>query len=136
MTYIAYRTSGDFDEGACFLDYLWNLLPTFRQFARDFYGTAGAAVPGVMSLAGQALGGRGQYSLSPTMGALNAHLFYLHWRHTGDQAFLKNRAYPFCQEIGTCLKELLKPDEKGVLKLPLSSSPEIFDNTRRAFLKP
>ena len=29
MTYIAYRTSGDFDEGACFLDYLWNLLPDF-----------------------------------------------------------------------------------------------------------
>jgi alpha-L-fucosidase 2 len=136
MTYIAYRTSGDFDEGACFLDYLWNLLPTFRRFARDFYGAPGAAVPGVMSLAGQPLGGWGQYSLSPTMGAWNAHLFYLHWRHTHDATFLRNRAYPFCGEIGTCLRALLKPDAEGVLKLPLSSSPEIFDNSRRAFLKP
>ena len=136
MTYIAYRASGDFDEGACFLDYLWNLLPTFRKFAREFYDAPGAAVPGVMSLAGQPLGGWGQYSLSPTMGAWNAQLFYLHWRHTGDRAFLRDRAYPFCREIGTCLCALLKPGPDGLLRLPLSSSPEIFDNTRRAFLKP
>jgi alpha-L-fucosidase 2 len=89
-----------------------------------------------MSLAGQPLGGWGQYSLSPTMGAWNAHLFYLHWRHTGDTAFLRDRAYPFCREIGVCLRVLLKPDADGLLRLPLSSSPEIFDNTRRAFLKP
>lgn len=136
MTYIAYRTSGDFDEGACFLDYLWHLLPTFRKFAREFYDAPGAAVPGVMSLAGQPLGGWGQYSLSPTMGAWNAHLFYLHWRHTGDRAFLRDRAYPFCREIGICLRALLKPGADGLLRLPLSSSPEIFDNSRRAFLKP
>ena len=136
MTYIAYRTSGDLDEGACFLDYLWDRLPAFRKFARDFYDAWGAAVPGVMSLAGQPLGGWGQYSLSPTMGAWNAHLFYLHWRHTGDAAFLRDRAYPFCREIGLCLRALLKPGADGLLRLPLSSSPEIFDNTRRAFLKP
>jgi alpha-L-fucosidase 2 len=136
MTYLAYRVSGDFDEGACFLDYLWNLLPTFRNFARDFYDAPGAAVPGVMSLAGQPLGGWGQYSLSPTMGAWNAHLFYLHWRHTGDRRFLSERAYPFSEEIAVCLRSLLKPDDHGILKLPLSSSPEIFDNSRKAFLKP
>ncbi len=136
MTYLAYRTAGNFDEGLCFLDYLWDRLPVFRQFAKDFYGTTGAAVPGVMSLAGQPLGGWGQYSLSPTMGAWNAHLFYLHWRATGDEKFLRERAYPFCREIGTCLRSLLKPDTNGVLVLPLSSSPEIFDNSSRAFLKP
>ena len=31
---------------------------------------------------------------------------------------------------------LLKPDANGVLKLPLSSSPEVFDNTGRAWLEP
>src|ERR1019366_1950328 len=46
------------------------------------------------------------------------------------------RAYPFCREIGTCLRALLKLDTNGVRVLPLSSSPEIFDNSRRAFLKP
>ena len=136
MTYLAYRTAGHFEEGLCFLDYLWDRLPVFRQFSKDFYEAPGAAVPGVMSLAGHPLGGWGQYSLSPTMGAWNAHLFYLHWRHTGDDAFLRRRAYPFCREIGVCLRSLLKPGTNGFLVLPLSSSPEIFDNSRRAFLKP
>lgn len=136
MTYMGYQGAGQFAEGATFLDMLWNLLPTFRRFAREFYDAPGAAVPGVMSRQGQALGGWGQYSLSPTMGAWNAHLFYLHWRYTGDERFLRTRAYPWCREIGECLLSLLKPDTNGVLKLPLSSSPEIFDNTRRAFLIP
>jgi alpha-L-fucosidase 2 len=136
MTYMGYQAAGHFDEGATWLDLLWDLLPTFRRFARGFYDAPGAAVPGVMSLAGQALGGWGQYSLSPTMGAWNAHNFYLHWRYTGDAAFLRERAYPWSAEIGECLIHLLKPDANGVLVLPLSSSPEIYDNTRRAFVTP
>ncbi|MCC7377531.1 MAG: glycoside hydrolase N-terminal domain-containing protein [Verrucomicrobiales bacterium] len=136
MTYMGYQAAGHFDEGATFLDLLWDLLPRFRQFAHDFYQSPGAAVPGVMSLDGQPLGGWGQYSLSPTMGAWNAHLFYLHWRYTGDRRFLRSRAYPWCSEIGECLLHLLQPGPDGVLRLPLSSSPEIFDNTLRAFLQP
>lgn len=136
MTYIGYHGAGHFDEGACYLDFLWDLSPTFRAFARDFYGTDGLACPGVMSLAGQPLGGWGHYSLSPTMSAWSAHLFYLHWRYTLDDAFLRERAYPWCAAVGTCMLGLLKPDAAGILKLPRSSSPEIFDNSARAWLQP
>ena len=89
-----------------------------------------------MSLAGQPLGGWGQYSLSPTMSAWSAHLFYLHWRYTGDDEFLRERAYPWCSSVGACMQSLLKPGADGTLKLPLSSSPEIFDNSPRAWLVP
>lgn len=136
MTYIAYQGAGHFDEGACYLDFLWDRRQAFQEFARDFYGTGGLACPGVMSLAGQPLGGWGQYSLSPTMSAWSAHLFYLHWRYTADDAFLRDRAYPWCADVGTCMLGLLKPDANGLLKLPLSSSPEIFDNSGRAWLEP
>ncbi len=136
MTYIAYHAAGHFHEGECFLDYLFDRLPTWRAFAKDFYGAPGAAIPGVMSLAGRPLGGWGQYSLSPTMGAWNAHLFYLHWLYTGDDAFLRERAWPFCREIGLCLLHLLKDDADGRLVLPLSSSPEIHNNSARAWLVP
>jgi alpha-L-fucosidase 2 len=129
MTYMGYQTAGLFDEGACYLDYLWNLAPFFRSFAKEFYGTDGLATPGVMSLAGQPLGGWGAYSLSPTMSAWNAHLFYLHWRYTMDDAFLRDRAYPWCSDAGHCMAGLLKPDNNGVLKLLRSSSPEIYGNT-------
>jgi alpha-L-fucosidase 2 len=136
MTYMGYQTAGRFEEGAAFLDFLWQRLPVFRRFARDFFGTPGANVPGVMSLGGQPLGGWAQYSLAPTPSAWLAHLFYLHWRYTADARFLRARAYPWCCEVGEGLAALLRPDERGVLKLPTSSSPEIHDNSQRAWLRP
>jgi alpha-L-fucosidase 2 len=135
-TYLAYQAAGHFEEGAAFLDLLWSLAPRFRLFAREFYDAPGAAVPGVMTLDGQPLGGWGQYSLSPTMSAWCAHLFYLHWRYTMDDTFLRTRAYPWSREVGTFLLSLLKPDANGVLILPLSTSPEIHDNSARAWLVP
>jgi alpha-L-fucosidase 2 len=135
-TYIAYQTAGRFDEGLCFLEYLWKLLPEFRSFARKFYDAPGAAVPAVMTLDGKPTGGWAMYSLQPTNAAWLGFLFYEHWRYTMDEAFLRERAYPWCVEIGQCLLHLLKPDAQGVLKLPLSSSPEIHDNRLQAWLKP
>lgn len=136
MTYMAYQEAGRFDEGDSYLNYLWERRHFFAQFARDFYGTNGLACPGVMSYSGQPLGGWGQYSLSPTMSAWSAHLFYLHWLYTADDRFLNERAYPWSAGVGQCMLELLKPDENGVLKLPLSSSPEIFDNSAEAWFQP
>jgi alpha-L-fucosidase 2 len=136
MTYIAYQEAGRFDEGLSYLNFLWDRRNVFTAFARDFYGTDGLACPGVMSYAGQPLGGWGQYSMSPSMSAWSAQLFYLHWRYTADDQFLKERAYPWCSGVGECMLGLLKPDQQGVLKLPLSSSPEIFDNGAKAWLKP
>jgi len=136
FTYYAYQAAGRFDQGACFLDFMWDHLPAHRAFAKKFYGTDGAAVPGVMTLDGKAMGGWGQYSLSPTMGAWVAHLFYLHWRYTMDREFLAERAYPYTSAIGQCLSDLLKPGPDGTLKLPLSTSPEIHNNSLRAWLTP
>jgi alpha-L-fucosidase 2 len=136
MTYIAYQTAGRFDEGASYLNFLWNRRKVFQDFARDFYGTGGLACPGVMSYSGQPLGGWGQYAMSPSNSAWSAHLFYLHWLYTADEVFLKEKAYPWCSGVGECMLGLLKPDENGILKLPLSSSPEIFDNSPESWLQP
>lgn len=124
MTYIAYQEAGNFESGLSYLNFLWDKRGFWRSFAHDFYETPGLAVPGVMSLSGQPLGGWGAYSLSPTMTSWNAHLFYLHWLYTGDDAFMKERAYPWCKESAECLRALLVPDKNGLPKLPRSSSPE------------
>ncbi len=136
MTYAAYHTAGHFDEGRCLLDFLWALLPEFRRFARRFYGTPGAAVPSVMAINGKPLGGACMYTLQPTNAAWLGYLFYQHWRYTMDKGFLRHRAYPWCAEIGRSLLSLLEPDRKGILKLPLSSSPEIHNHTMGAWLTP
>jgi len=136
MTYLGYQAAGRFEEGRVFLDFMSSRLPAFRKFARDFLQQPGAAVPAVMSLDGQALGGWAQYSLAPVNGAWVGHLYYLHWRYTRDAAYLRDTAYPWCREVGQTLRALLRPDANGVLVLPLSSSPEAFNNDLRAWLQP
>jgi len=136
MTYLGYQTAARFDEGRTFLDFMHARLPAFRKFAQKFFEAPGAAVPGVMSLAGQPLGGWAQYSLSPVNGAWVGHLFYLHWRYTRDDKFLREVALPWCREVGECLAALMGPDARGVLVLPLSSSPEAWNNDQRAWVTP
>jgi alpha-L-fucosidase 2 len=136
MTYMAYQASGRFEEGRVFLDFMYDRLPVFRKFAREFLAQPGAAVPAVMTLAGEPLGGWAMYSLAPVNGAWVGHLFYLHWRYTRDETYLRDVAYPWCREIGQALRGLLRPDAHGVLVLPLSSSPESFNNDLRAWLQP
>ncbi len=134
MTYWAYQTANHLDEGACFLDFLWNRMDVFRAFARDFYAASGACVPGVMDFQGHPLGGWPQYSLSPVHSAWLAHNFYLHWRYSMDKTFLREQAYPFCSEIAACLIALLEEGNDGKLYLPLSSSPEMHDDRLEAWL--
>jgi alpha-L-fucosidase 2 len=136
MTYLAYHAAGLTAQGESFLNQLWDLRPAFRRFAREFYGVDGLVVPGVMTLDGDSIGGWAQYSLSPTNTAWVAQSFYLHWKYTADASFLRDRAYPWCAEAGRALLSLMTPDESGRLTLPLSSSPEIFDNSPRSWLPP
>ncbi len=136
LTYWAYLASGRFDQGACFLDFMWSVKPEHEKFARDFYATEGLIVPGVMTLDGKPMGGWAQYSFSPCNGAWTALAFYDHWRYTQDRAFLKDRAFPYCRAAAQALLGLLEPDANGKLKLPLSSSPEIHNNSQKAWLTP
>ncbi len=136
LTYWPYLSAGHFDEGSAYLDFMWGLVPAHRKFARRFFDADGIVVPGVMALDGQPLGGWGMYSLSPVQGAWVAHAFYLHWRYTADPQFLAQRAYPYCTLVAQGLLSLMKAGASGTLRLPLSSSPEIHDNTLAAWMTP
>lgn len=138
LTYWACLASGHFDECRGFLDFMNGLKPRHQEFSRTFFGLKqGLVVPGVMSLDGSAMGAWFQYTLSPTMGAWVAQAFYWQWRYEMDRDFLDRQAYPYCAAVGEALAGLLQPDpQTGRLKLPLSSSPEIHDNSQRAWLKP
>jgi alpha-L-fucosidase 2 len=138
LTYWAYLNSGRFDQGLSFLDFMWALKPVHEEFAHKFFGVAaGHLVPGVMALDGKPMGSWFQYTLSPTMGAWVSQSFYQHWHFTMDQAFLAERAYPYCAGIGEALLGLMKPDAKtGKLKLPLSTAPEMHNNSQAAWMTP
>ena len=135
MTYLGYHAAGLAESGLSFINYNSKLLPQYRKVAKDFYGVDGAIVPGVASLAGQPLGGWSQYALSPTNGLWVGQTFYLHWKYTFDRGFLADTAYPWLSAVGGGVANLLE-QRGGKLYLPLSSSPEIGDNSLAAWLTP
>ena len=73
--------------------------------------------------------------MSPTVSAWLGQHFYLHWKYSADRIFLKERAYPFLKDVATYLEQISTVDADGVRRLPLSSSPEIFDNSINAWFK-
>ena len=134
LSYQSYLKANRLEEGVVFVDYLWKLKPTYEKFAKEFFGVNGLLIPSCSTLDGKAMGGWAQYSLSPTMTIWAAQNFDEYYLYTGDEKFLKERAYPFFKETGSAIKSLLT-EKNGKLYLPLSSSPEIFDDTRKAYLR-
>jgi alpha-L-fucosidase 2 len=120
-------------EGFGYLKTLWDQRETHKKYTKAYFGTSGLNVPGVTTLTGEPMGGWIQYSFSPTISAWLAQHFYLHWKYASDTEFLKTRAYPYIKEVAVHLEELTRVKE-GLRTLPLSSSPEIFDNSQQAWL--
>ena len=136
LSYTHYLKANHLEEGECFLDFLWNLLNEGRHFAAEFYGAEGCCLPGTMTIDGKPLGGWPMYSLSPSNQMWLAHTFGEYYRYTGDSKFLRERAYPYMRETGIFIRALLEETEDGRLVLPVSSSPEIHDDTEKSWLTP
>lgn len=136
FTYMQYLKSNHLEQGRVFLDFLWDLRGKAAQFAHDFYGTKGECLPGVMSIAGDALGGWPMYSLAPTDHIWVSQLFYEYYLITGDVDYLRDRIYPWFTQSAECISELLEEGSDGKLYLPVSSSPEMHDDTARSWMTP
>ena len=136
LSYTHYLKANHLEEGRCFLDFLWSLFDEGRRFAGEFYGAEGCCLPGTMTIDGKPLGGWPMYSLSPSNQMWLAHAFGEYYRYTGDSKFLRERAYPYMKETGIFIQSLLEETEDGYLVLPVSSSPEIHDDTERSWLTP
>lgn len=136
LCYYSYLKSNHMEEGESFVDFLWNLVPKAREFARTFFHSKGLCLPAVMAIDGSALGGWAMYSFAPTNQLWLGQLFERHFRFSGDLDFLKQKAYVYCAESMECVLGLLETDEGGYYCLPASSSPEIHDDTAAAWLKP
>lgn len=124
-------------EGLAYLNYQWELRDEYRKFARDYFETEGLMIPGVATLDGKPMGGWIQYSLSPSTAAWVAQHFWLHWKYSADDAFLRERAWPFMEEVAQALEgvtEVTTDDEGRTCRtLAISTSPEIYDNSPRAW---
>jgi alpha-L-fucosidase 2 len=121
----------DLEEG--YLNWLWKYRETFKKYTKTYFGTSGMNVPGVTTLTGEPMGGWIQYSFGPTVGCWLSHHFYLHWIYSKDEQFLREKAYPWISDVADYLDQISVKDINGIRKLPISSSPEIHDNSIKAW---
>ncbi len=135
LSYWPSYSGNHLEEGQAFLDWLWAIKPRCEEYTRRYFGVDGLNVPGVAALDGAPMGGWIQYSLGPTVSAWLAHHFWLHWRYSGDRAFLEERAYPYLKGVAVFLDNIAERSADGKRKLPLSSSPEINDNRIDAWFR-
>lgn len=116
-----------------FLNWLWEHRPVFLEYTRNYFEVGGMNVPGVTTLEGEPMGGWIQYSMGQTVGAWLGQHFYWHWKYSMDRDFLRNRAYPWIRDVAIFLDEISERTQDGRRKLRMSSSPEIFNNSREAW---
>jgi len=118
-----------------FINWLWKYRETFKKYTSEYYEAEGLNVPGVTTLTGEPMGGWIQYSFGPTVSAWLGHHFYLHWRYSMDKDFLKKKVYPWIKDVAIFLDAISQKNENGQRKLPISSSPEIHNNSREAWFE-
>ncbi len=133
LSYWPSYSGNHLDGEEAFIDWLWKYKKTFKEYTKSYYEHEGLNVPGVTTLTGDPMGGWIQYSFGPTVSAWLGHHFYLHWRYSMDTVFLKERAYPWIKEVAIFLDQLSVKGTDGLRKLPISSSPEIYNNSRKAW---
>lgn len=116
-----------------FVNWLWNNRPAFKKYTRDYFEVDGLNVPGVTTLEGEPMGGWIQYSLGQTVAAWLGQNFYQHWRFSMDRDFLKERTYPWLNDVATFFEQVSVTTNSGTKKLKISSSPEIYNNSAEAW---
>jgi len=136
LSYQPVFSENDAEGAASFTDWLWHIRGACTDYAKGYFGVDGLNVPGVSTLTGAPMGGWIQYALSPTTGAWMAQYFHWQWKYWMDPRFLEERAYPYVSAVASYLEHITytKPGQSGRL-LPLSSSPEIFDNSTQAWFR-
>ena len=135
LSYWPCYTGNHLTEGLGYLNTLWDQREVNRSYTKRYFEKEGLNVPGVCTLDGVEMGGWIQYSMSPTVSAWLAQHFFLHYQYSGDKTFLKERGYPYVKEVAAFLENFSHVDKAGVRTFPLSSSPEIYDNSIHAWFK-
>ena len=133
LSYWPAYTGNHLQLASGYTNWLWKNRQTFKAYTQDYFGVEGLNVPGVTTLDGDPMGGWIQYALGPTVAAWLGHHFYLEWRYNMDRKFLIKRAYPWIADVATYLQNISVADDNGLRSLPLSSSPEVYNNSAQAW---
>jgi alpha-L-fucosidase 2 len=136
LSYWPFYTGNYLNEANSFTNWLWNTKGQNKKWTKNYFGIDGLNVPGVTTISGKEMGGWIQYSMSPTTAAWLSQHFYWQWKYGMDKDFLLKRCKPYFDEVHQYFKKILTIDPATKkYKLPLSSSPEIYDNRIKAWFQ-
>jgi alpha-L-fucosidase 2 len=132
MSYWPGYSSNHLEESAVFTDWILLNQDRAKEYTSTYFRCPGLNFPGVSTLTGEPMGGWIQFALSPTTSAWLAQYFYEQWKFSHDTNFLRTKGYPFLHDVAVFLDNLsIKEGKKR--QLPLSSSPEMGDNSLNAW---
>ncbi len=135
LSYWPSYVSNHIEEALAYTDWINKCIPACKEYTKHYFKADGIDFAGVSTLTGKPMGGWIQYSLSPTVSAWMAQHYYLTYKYTLNKDFLTDQCYPFIYEVATFLNSVLITDANGKKQLPISSSPEIHDNSLKAWYK-
>lgn len=126
------------EEARVFTDWLWNIRPAAKRFAAQYFEAQyGLNVPGVCTLTGEPMGGWIQYAFSATASAWLSQHFWWDWKYTRDGKYFEQKGVPWIKDAGSMLVNYtILNDDSLNFELPLSTSPEMHDNTPQAYFRP
>jgi hypothetical protein len=135
LSYWPAYSANHLEEAMGYINHLEKNKANYQRYTKTYFGTNGLAVPGVTTLDGTEMGGWIQYSLSPTVSSWLGQHYYLQWRYSMDQQFLKEKAYPWMKGAASFLESITVINAQGHRQLKISSSPEINDNGLDAWFR-
>ena len=98
-------------------------IPHGREAAKKLYGCRGVWFPIQIDVWGRMTPESRGWAVWAGGAAWMASHFARHWRYTRDEAFLRDRAYPFHKEVAAFFEDYLVP-RNGILHIAPSQSPE------------
>lgn len=113
---------------------IWSWLPKLRENARKFVGIDdGLMLPHAVDDRCTVIGNFWTGTMDHACTAWVAKMMFDYWRFGGDDAFLRDRAYPFMLGAMRVYQQMLERRGDGSLSLPVSVSPEYRGSAMNAW---
>ncbi|MBD3351244.1 MAG: hypothetical protein GF364_07135 [Candidatus Lokiarchaeota archaeon] len=107
----------------------------FEENCQNFFGFKGVHSGCAIGRNGERVFGYYTAEYWPGNIVWAVHNLWLYWRFTWDKRFLKRRLLPYLEDCFSTYSHLLEEDENGYLCLPISYSPEYYENQPKSWGK-
>ncbi|MFH1742348.1 MAG: glycoside hydrolase family 95-like protein [bacterium] len=120
-------TSNRLELGEAFYNFFLGALPRFKKNCKEFFGFDGAWSGCALGPKGVRVHGYPTTEFWQGNGSWVAHHYWLHWRYSMDETFLREKAVPYMKPFMQTYSNLLEEGKDGKLHIPLSNSPEYHE---------